>query len=207
MKQLEQIVDITTTLATMLSQHMGTEVIVKKQFLSLREELLQNIDSLYQECANSTTSASIRGADERLNEPWNNALHKLNGLGSLRSRKRPPPDLTETTEQWAQNLLAQMDQLMPSHIPEASQEIALEDIDIEQEQAESNQFMSDAEAGLQQLDEISTMMDPIRMDVDEFDDSRFKIKIKIFFDTNKKALLFLRKKSQQTVRCLPLHLR
>lgn len=202
-----------------LLRHADDLVAALARLWSSRSSSSMNQPASHHQVAVATTTTTTTSTSASL--PVERLLADLDDLELKKSRKRVPVVEAETTQQWAATLLAQMTALTPATADPASsaghdeaevggveaegEEEAPDgddEIDLEQEQAEAAQFMANAEEGVRQLNEVSALTDPDVMDVDDFDEDKFKTRVKVFFDTNKKTLLYLRKKSKQTVRPL-----
>lgn len=179
-------------MAGLMEEHLGTEIKPKKRFLDLRDTLFLRLASLLASLE-MQWALGLPCSPSNL-PPLTDLLTELEEIAHKTTRRRPLEVNAETPQEWASRLLSQLDDVAPSDDHEDS--VPLEAIDIEKEQAESSLFMADAERGIEQLNEVSSMMDP---DPDEFDESAFRTRVRVFFDTNKKALFYLRKKSKQTV--------
>lgn len=207
-----------------LLRHADDLVAALARLWSSRSSSSMNQPASHHQVAVATTTTTTTSTSASL--PVERLLADLDDLELKKSRKRVPVVEAETTQQWAATLLAQMTALTPATADPASsaghdeaevggveaegEEEAPDgddEIDLEQEQAEAAQFMANAEEGVRQLNEVSALTDPDVMDVDDFDEDKFKTRVKVFFDTNKKTLLYLRKKSKQTFMRLALQAR
>lgn len=175
------------------------------------------LDSGSSSSSRATSASSSAGPDSGVFDAICDAslaAETIKTASGVREKKQKKPQTKEARKlakelkrearrpQWAQTLYEDFtdgeDLTQAQEEEEEAPRTYLWNVDLQAEEKESKEFVKDAQEGIEKLENLSSMIDP-EMDVDDFDEERFKLKMKEFFYSGKKTIRYIKRKSRQGV--------
>jgi len=144
-------------------------------------------------------SSSVIGQGTTIHDKSSVASPDQGPQPTVQTKAEKAKQKKERKPAWVQTLYQEWDLDDEPRTEETEQ---LWKVDLEQEERDSKVFLHDAQEGINKLEDISSMIDP-SMDVDDFDEGQFSIKLREFLDNGTKTIRYVKRKSKQGVHIHP----